>query len=246
MTEDNGQPPFDAEPTPPVPPQKRRPGRPHTAGLKFRNPPNLPKVRTRGLTVQEAIFVREYMIDFNAAAAARRCGFSPDRPEHARESGHQLLKRPRVAAALQDALTERLKRIELQGDAVVKELAALAFADVRAIASWTDDKVTLRPSADLNDRDAAAIAEVSQGKDGTVRVRMHDKTGPLSLLMRHLNLLPTTKIRGPGVDVEVHGDGVVIYLPDNGRDPQLAALPVNGHVIPTGRVIEEVPDDDDG
>lgn len=226
-------PPTDATTTPPP---RRKAGRPRTKGLRIVKPPSLPKIRTYGVSPQEALFVREYLIDLNASEAARRAGYSEG--ASARVTGHHLLKKPNVAAAIQDALIERMQRVEAKADDVLRELMALAFSDVRGIAEWTDTTVTLRSSDKISAKDAAAIASISQGKDG-VQLKLHDKAGPLGLLMRHLNLLPTTKIQAGGAELEINGDNtVVIYLPDNGRDkPQpvvIDAQPVgangaNGH-----------------
>ena len=49
-------------------------------------------------------FVEEYTLDYNAAAAARRVGYTETR---ARQTGHEILQRPEVQAAL----AERERRL---------------------------------------------------------------------------------------------------------------------------------------
>jgi hypothetical protein len=48
--------------------------------------------------------------------------------------------------------------------------------------------LVLVPSADLSPDVAAAISEVSQSKDGTIKVRLHDKNSALEKIGRHLGL----------------------------------------------------------
>ncbi|MCC6775649.1 MAG: terminase small subunit [Hyphomicrobiales bacterium] len=93
---------------------------------------------------------------------------------------------------------------------VLQEIARLAFSDVRRVVSWRPERqivakpddesgegepvkvimsrVTVLDSATLADNDAAAIAEVAQGANGSLRIKMHDKGAALERLGRHLGL----------------------------------------------------------
>ena len=71
------------------------------------------------MTAKQQAFVREYLIDFNATAAAKRAGYSP---RTADRSGPRLLGNVGIQAALQDAIQARAKRAELDADVVVEAL----------------------------------------------------------------------------------------------------------------------------
>jgi phage terminase small subunit len=207
----------DEQDTPPEP--KRPPGRPPRLGPQ----PHPANLNAEGLTPREAWFVREYLVDLNAAAAAIRTGSNA---RSAASIGHHLLKRPHVSAALQAAFKARLARIEAQSDDVLRELDALWQAsDIRNFASWDGGRVTLRPSTELTPAQAACVAEVYQGPEG-IRLKLHDKLRALELAMRHRGMFPSTHISANGLNMEVAaGDQVVIFLPDNGRQDIAPALP---------------------
>ena len=71
------------------------------------------------MTAKQQAFVREYLIDFNATAAAKRAGYSP---RTADSSGPRLLGNVGIQVALQDAIQARAKRAELDADVVVEAL----------------------------------------------------------------------------------------------------------------------------
>jgi phage terminase small subunit len=77
----------------------------------------------QGITDQQALFVREYLVDLNATQAAIRAGYSP---KTADQYGHQLLKKTLVAAAVQAEMDKRSARIELTADYVLNGLREVA------------------------------------------------------------------------------------------------------------------------
>jgi len=133
-------------------------------------------------------FVREYLVDLNAAAAARRCGY----PAHvARERGSKLMARKDVQAAVKQAMAARAERTDITADRVVREYARIAFADPRRLFAWDDKGLRMVPSGAISDDDAAAVMWVSTGGDKgrhAQRMRMHDKQRALDALSRHLGL----------------------------------------------------------
>jgi len=125
------------------------------------------------LTPQQARFVREYLGDLNATQAAIRAGYSA---RTADVQGPRLLGNVRVAAAV--AAWQRR---------IAAELARIAFADMREVATWNGGRVTLKDSAALSDDAAAAIVEVTEGQHG-VRVKLADKRAALVDLGKRLSL----------------------------------------------------------
>jgi phage terminase small subunit len=156
------------------------------------------------LNAKKTQFVREYLVDMNAAAAARRAGYSE---RTAGQQGFRLLQEPEVAQAIQEAIDARSRRTEITADRVLRELARLAFADQRAVMTWGPGGIVLRPSEDLTDDEAAAVVEVSEtvtGKQTTLRVKTADKLGALRMLGQHLGMFG-----GAGAEKEASAEEII-------------------------------------
>lgn len=137
------------------------------------------------LTAREAAFVEQYIIHLNGAEAARQAGYGGSNHERL---AYQILARPRVKAAVQEAVEARSKRNEITADRVLQELANIAFGDPRQVLDWGPGRVDFRkPADDLSPADAALVASVGMTQAG-VRVKLHDKLAALRLLMAHLGM----------------------------------------------------------
>jgi len=71
------------------------------------------------LTPRQALFCKEYTRDLNAAAAARRAGFSE---RGSNTQGAQLLAKPSIQVEIRRLVAERAKRVEVDADWVVRRL----------------------------------------------------------------------------------------------------------------------------
>ncbi|WP_375274489.1 terminase small subunit [Methylorubrum thiocyanatum] len=159
------------------------------------------------LTDKQARFVREYLVDLNAKQAAIRAGYSP---RSAEVEGSRLLRHPKVSAAIARERREVSKRTGITPESVVSELAKLGFSDIRKAITWRSNvtetgeededgvpatrvtnEVTLRNSDDIDDATAAAITEISQTKDGALKVKLADKRAALVDIGRHLGMFRT-------------------------------------------------------
>lgn len=141
-------------------------------------------------------FVEEYLIDLNASQAALRAGYSP---ESARQIGCENLTKPYIQEAINRVVEERSKRVEVTADMVVRELAMIAFVDIRQA---FDDDGNLLNIKDMPESIARAVAGLDithertrTGEDEkasvaelTKRLKLIDKKGALELLGRHLKL----------------------------------------------------------
>lgn len=137
------------------------------------------------LTHRQRLFVAEYLVDLNAAGAARRAGYSG---KSAGKYGPRLLLHPPVAEEVQRGMVarqERMARLEITQDRVVEELARVAFGDLRELAEWGPDGLRLRASDELSAAQAAVVCEVTEGS-GRMRIKRHDKLKALELLGKHL------------------------------------------------------------
>ena len=75
------------------------------------------------LTPKQEAFCREFLLDLNASAAARRAGYAPG---SASVTGCQLLANPKIAARIAEAQRERAERLEVDADWVLAQLVEVA------------------------------------------------------------------------------------------------------------------------
>ena len=158
---------------------------------------------------RRALFVQEYLVDLNPIAAAQRAGYKKPPGNH---YPYAMLAMPEVAAAVRAAMDERARRTQVDADRVVRELVAIAFAEIGRVVSW---RTVLRPrtrgqvvcgtpprrrveielrDSDLLDAETrAAIASMRRTATGGGFVKMHDKVGALELLGRHLGLFGSAR-----------------------------------------------------
>lgn len=159
--------------------------------------PALPKKRNRKppqLTGLQRLFVTEYLVDLNATQAAIRAGYSK---KSASRQGVDLLQIPHVAEAIRQRQAKRLSKVEATAERVLDELARIAFADLRDVATWTGSSVQLRPSDDIPPNAAIAIESVASGQWGP-KITLHSKTKALELLAKHHGLLvDRVKVENP-------------------------------------------------
>lgn len=78
------------------------------------------------LTPRQALFVREYLKDFNGARAARAAGYSP---LTAKEGAYSLLQRPHIRAAVDAVKVQQIEKVEAEATEVVRMLIEVARAD---------------------------------------------------------------------------------------------------------------------
>lgn len=78
------------------------------------------------LTPKQERFVAEYLVDLNATAAAIRAGY---KERTAAQQGHNLLQKPVVATAIQEARANLSKRTEITQEYVLKKLKEIADTD---------------------------------------------------------------------------------------------------------------------
>lgn len=93
---------------------------PHPAATAARWP------KDRPLTARQQAFVREYLVDLNGSAAARRAGYAESR---ATNTAVDLLAMPRVQAAIAKAQAARARRTEITADMVLQRWWQIATAD---------------------------------------------------------------------------------------------------------------------
>lgn len=126
-------------------------------------------------------FAAEYLIDLNAAAAARRAGYSGE-SHAAAVQGHKLLQRPDVQAEIAKLKKERLERLDLSSERILTEIHEFAMSDP---AQAFDEKGNLRPIQEMPVAIRRAISSIKVGATGVVEIKFWDKPRGLELLGKH-------------------------------------------------------------
>lgn len=168
------------------------------------------------LTDKQRVFVSEYCKDFNAHRAAVAAGVSE---KSARQRGYRWLQTDVVRAAVVAEIEARNRDNRVTVERVLRELARIAFADIRTVVTVDRNGVALRPSESWSDDEAAAVAEVRETTTqygGSVSAKMHNKIEALNLLGKHLGLWTDRLDLGINVDLasEFARDVDKVYGPD--------------------------------
>ena len=74
------------------------------------------------LTPKQRLFVSEYLIDLNATQAAIRAGYSK---KTAGQIGDENLRKPQIAAVIQESMSQRAERTEINSELVIQGLLRL-------------------------------------------------------------------------------------------------------------------------
>ena len=74
------------------------------------------------LTPKQRLFVYEYLIDLNATQAAIRAGYSK---KTAGQIGDENLRKPQIATAIQESMSQRAERAKISSELVIQGLLRL-------------------------------------------------------------------------------------------------------------------------
>jgi phage terminase small subunit len=148
-------------------------------------------------------------------------GFKPNRGNASSLKAKQNIQ-DRVAAIL----AKSAAKVGITQERVLAELGRIGFSDLRKAVRWGPTQntitegengqptvgssgVTIIDSSELDDDTAAAIAEVSQTKEG-VRIKFYDKRAALVDLGKHLGMFKDDPTKAG--DIHIHFDGAIKSL----------------------------------
>jgi phage terminase small subunit len=146
------------------------------------------------LTPRQRRFVLAYVVNPNAAAAARAAGYAHG---SAKVTAARLLTNANVQAEIARRQAKVSSELEITAENVLLSMARVAFADPRRL---FDKEGMLRPVHELDDDMAGAISSVEVvtrqargGKPGEVeyvrKIRLSSRTEAQANLARHFGLL---------------------------------------------------------
>ncbi|MEZ2724129.1 terminase small subunit [Pseudomonas putida] len=131
------------------------------------------------MTVKRHRFVAEYLVDLNATQAAIRAGYAK---KGAKDQAYQLMQLPEVAQAIEQAMGERNKRLQVDADYVLKRLTEIDQLDLADIFD-VDGKLMPIRQWPLSWRQMVKEVDMKTGK-----VKFHDKLRALELIGKHVNV----------------------------------------------------------
>lgn len=134
------------------------------------------------LSIKQAAFVTEYLVDMNATQAAIRAGYSI---KSAASQAERLLRNVEIRQAIDTHLAKLANRAEITAESVLRARARIAFADVRRIC---DEKGRILMPHELDDDTAAAIVSFKIDMDGRIEYRFSPKDSSLTALEKRLGL----------------------------------------------------------
>lgn len=148
--------------------------------------------KKKDLTPKQRRFVAEYCIDLNATAAYIRAGYE-SRGHVAESAASRLLSNVEIQAAIVEKQKSLAGRCDVTAEKVVREVAALAFSDIRQLFNVDG---TLKKIHELDDATAASISsiEVDELTAGetviglTKKIKLWDKNSAQERLCKHLGL----------------------------------------------------------
>lgn len=135
------------------------------------------------------IFCQEYLKDLNATQAAVRAGYCNST---ANEQGARLLSNIEIQERIAILMDERVKRLEIEQDKIVKELCTIALSKITDYARLDindngNEELTILPTEQIPPEKIGAIARYKRTKSG-VEIILHDKMKALELLGRHIGM----------------------------------------------------------
>lgn len=144
------------------------------------------------LTAKQEKFCQQYIICLNASQAAVEAGYSS---KTAGAIGHENLKKPEIAARLQELMIAAQERTEITLDAVIREITNVAL--VRESEFYNDDG-SVKKLSELTKEQTAALSSytirtIKDGKDSegnqqyleTPVFSAQDKMKALDMLMKY-------------------------------------------------------------
>ena len=109
------------------------------------------------MTDAQKRFCDEYLIDLNATRAYKVAYLRCKKDETANVNGSKLLRNAKVQEYISERMKEREQRTEVTQDMVIKELAKIAFLDIRKL--YTENG-QLKNIADMDSETAGAISSL--------------------------------------------------------------------------------------
>ena len=147
------------------------------------------------LNEKQKIFCKEYIVDFNAAQAALRVGYSE---KTARSQGQRLLTKVDIQNEIKQLIEKRKDRIEVTEENVINEFRKIAFS---SIAHLHNTWISLKDFEELTEEQKDCIESIRTRKKmlfdkeqgfpievEEIQIKLYDKQRALENLGKHLGI----------------------------------------------------------
>lgn len=160
----------------------------------------------RKLSEMQIRFAKEYAKDFVPLAAAQRAGYADST---ARTIAYQNMQHPGIRKLISAEMRKSLSKSldDLNPEKILREYAAIAFANVTDFITWDEQQTAFVPSKELTKEKTAAIRSIkartvhvhpTEGSAGrteiTLEVGFWDKLRALEQLARHFQMMKETVV----------------------------------------------------
>lgn len=146
-------------------------------------------------TDRQASFIDHYVFSKNATQSAIKAGYSEN---DAHVQGSRLLSKAKVRDEVERRLAARAKRLDIDGDWVIRELAKVARGNMSRYMRANEDGSPRLDFSNLSEDDTAALQSVTveEFKDGRsdkrevrrVKFALWDKVKALDTLGKHFGI----------------------------------------------------------
>ncbi len=184
------------------------------------------------LTGKQESFVVAYVETGNASEAYRRAyDTGRMRPATINRNAHALVRHSKVAARIQELRGEAFDSARVEAKDVVRRLCAIAFADVASCLRYREDgRLQLDALALLQGPAGAAVQEVVVRPDGSVKLKLANRTQALAILAKHLGMLDVPKLAPfdqwtPEMIRQVFGEDANLMIEAQEAEAQQEQLP---------------------
>ena len=117
-----------------------------------------------GLTELQERFCQEYLKDLNGTRAYIRAGYSA-KPDVARVAAYRLLAKPEIQERIQQLMSERSNRTQIEADSVLREIARIAFVDIVDIVDWPrNGNLIIKDPGELTPEQTRAFKKIKKTK----------------------------------------------------------------------------------
>lgn len=141
------------------------------------------------LNVEDQLFVRSYIIDRNPVATMRRLGHVSDDAKKLKARAQRHLAKTEVQSAIEFLAKRMMEKLDITAEKVQRAVAAVAFFDVRQIATFDKYGIDLLHSRFWTEEQALAIQSLKMGQHG-IELKMYDRMKGLEMLSKQLGLQP--------------------------------------------------------
>jgi phage terminase small subunit len=146
------------------------------------------------LTPKQKLFIKYYLIDFNATKAAIKAGYSK---KTAKEVGCENLTKPNIKAEIEKHTSKVTKKLDLKLEDVIQEMKKTAFYDIDENVEINESGiVTLKQDAKLPPDFGNSISFSKDGMSKSFRASAMAKLKALEMLGKYLGMEDERNRRG--------------------------------------------------